>query len=1109
MKKPVIHQFHSGSAYGDAVTNAMLFIQNMLTKFGFESQVYVERVAPELKSRLNSYKKLALDDKDVILIHHSMGHDLDDFVTGLPGKKILVYHNITPAEFFADNERFRHYAAKGREQLKRFRPYMAACICDSRLNAAELLEIGYENVWELPLLTALDNLPSKPWDSNVVHDAAETLTLLFVGRISPNKCQEDLIAIARILRIMLDQPFQLVLVGGYSRLDTYFRKLAALVKAEGLEKQVRFMGKVPDAQLYGWYRAADIFVCMSAHEGFGVPLIEAMAFDVPVIAYKSSSVPDTLGKAGIRVARKDPKAVAALISILVRDRAMKRALIEDQRRRVADFSTPVLETRFFRFLTDQGIFVPNPPDPEFFSGSPPLSYQVEGPFETSYSLALVNRETALALDRKYPGRVGLFATEGPGDYAPDPTAVRAFPGLESLWQRGEKSSRADVVIRNLYPPRVADMDGQINLLSFAWEESMLPAAWVDSFNRHLDGLAVTSRFVKKTLIDNGISLPVAVVGNGVDHMKQVSPEPVTLTPDTGFTFLHVSSGFPRKGMDLLLEVFVQTFTKKDDTKLVIKTFPNAHNTVDQQILDLMHRYPDAPPIQVINQDLSPSQMAFLYTACHALVAPSRGEGFGLPMAEAMAYGMPVITTGYGGQSDFCTPDSAWLIDFSFAQAQTHLGLFDSVWAAPDPIHLGRLMKQVRHAGQKDLKPRLDAAKQLINTRFSWDRCISRIQGLEEHIRRIPPLSQNKRRVAWISSWNTRCGIATYSRFLLENLGSEGFELVILASKKHTTDPLPDTVSVRHCWTDRTGDIQDLLAAVETENPDVLVIQFNFAFFTPGQLEQIILAGKHKNRVVIVFFHATQDVDLPGQQASLKPVVNTLARADRLLVHSISDLNRLKSWGLCDNTTLFPHGVIARRPKTATAGRKITLATYGFLLPHKGLEQLITAFADLKKRFKHLHLLMVNALYPDPMSNAALDRCQNLIQQYRLQNDVTLVTEFLADEKSLSLLESAHLIVFPYQDTSESASGAVRYGLASHRPVACTPLDIFQDVRDMVHFLPGTGPDKLADGLGRLLKNPDLMTQKTQIQAQWLAAHDWRIVGKRLAGMIRGLSHHDI
>ncbi len=500
MKKITMHQFHAGSAYGDAITNSMLLIRGLLLKFGFVSKIYVEQVAPELKKELYSHKKLKLKKDDIILIHHSMGHDLTEWVMNLPGKKILVYHNITPAQFFPKGSSSRFYARLGREQLKLFLPIMDASISVSKFNADELRTIGYTDVKEIPLLIDIDAIRNKDWDESLVTASSDIYTILFVGRISPNKCQEDLILIAWHLKTMLNRPFQLVLAGDYSEIDPCYQKLSALIKSYGLNNSVKLTEKIPDSQLYAWYRTADLFLCMSEHEGFGVPIIEAMAFDVPVMAYKSSNVPYTMGGAGILITEKDHHRIAALIKILSLDRSMKRALIKEQQQNASKFTKKQLSQQLYTFLKEQGIHVPNPPSPNSETNlkSVPIRYQIEGPFESSYSLALVNRETALALDRKNPGMVGLFATEGPGDYEPDISAVRSIAGVEKLWEKGKKGSRADVVIRNLYPPRVADMDGQINLLYFAWEESMLPFEWTQQFNQHLDGLPVLSEFIKKS-----------------------------------------------------------------------------------------------------------------------------------------------------------------------------------------------------------------------------------------------------------------------------------------------------------------------------------------------------------------------------------------------------------------------------------------------------------------------------------------------------------------------------------------------------------------------------------------------------------------------------------
>ena len=1109
MKPRPIHQFHSGSAYGDAVTNCMLLIRQFLTQAGIPSKIYVEQVAPELKEELHPHHELAPSSHDMILIHHSMGHDLEQWVLGLPGKKVLVYHNITPPHFFAKDSPLHHYARLGRQQLERFRPAMHAAIAVSPINAAELKELGYADITVIPLLVDTSAVQNKKWDLSLANAAADQFTILFVGRVTPNKCQHDLIAMVSHLKEMLTHPFELVLVGGYEETDPYYQGLQRQIRQNGLSPFVRFTGKISDEQLHGWYRAADLFISMSEHEGFGVPLIEAMAFDLPVVAYKSSNIPHTLGGAGILLTRKDPVETAALVKLIATDRALQRAIVTRQRRRVDDFQGPRLCREFFSFLSrhNSTLSLPTPECPAHDPVAP--RYQIEGPFETSYSLALVNRELALALDRQAPGSVGVFATEGHGDYEADASAVAAFPGLPPLWKAGQKNTRAEIVIRNLYPPRVSDMGGLIRLFYFAWEESMLPARWVNRFNHHLDGFPVLSTFIQKILIDNGVALPSVAAGCGIDHLRKISPIPLPLALKTRFKFLHVSSCFPRKGVDLLLKAFAENFTLEDDAGLVIKTFPNIHNTIEHQVAQLQKQYPQCPPIEIINQDLKPGEIIDLYQRCHALVAPSRGEGFGLPMAEAMFLNLPVITTAYGGQSDFCTPETCWPIDFSFAPAQTHMGLFNSVWAEPDVRHLGKLMKTVYRMSEKERQPRLEAAKELVEKNFTWQACAERMQGLVQQIRQISPLSRPLPRVGWISSWNCRCGIATYSAYLIQDTHLADMDIRIFASTTET--PLsPDPPHVIRCWTDHGGNVDELLAALVQQDIKVVVLQFNFAFFSPANLGRILRFTRKHHMLSIVFFHATADVDLPEMKASLAPVAQDLALAHRLLVHGINDLNHLKSLGLYTHTALFPHGVrqpdipdAVAAPPTREKGGFI-LATYGFLLPHKGLEEMIRAVAILREKYPKLILKMLNARYPGEVSRAMEQRCQALIQELNLTEAITLTTDFLPDEEVLKQLAHADMILFPYQKTAESASGAVRFGLTSGRPVVCTPLDIFSDVREIVHLLPGTTPKAMAQGIASLLEDATAFAIDREKRKQWLAVHDWKVLAKRLYGMIQGL-----
>ena len=159
--------------------------------------------------------------------------------------------------------------------------------------------------------------------------------------------------------------------------------------------------------------------------------------------------------------------------------------------------------------------------------------------------------------------------------------------------------------------------------------------------------------------------------------------------------------------------------------------------------------------------------------------------------------------------------------------------------------------------------------------------------------------------------------------------------------------------------------------------------------------------------------------------SLPEQVHALADAYRILVHSVEDLNLLKQYGLVDNVALFPHGVmehqpldrmLARQQKGVTARQVI--ATYGFMLPHKGLEDTLESLPGILSAHPDTHLLMVNALYPNPISQEVLARCEALIKKHKLTGHVTLITAFLDDADSLAWLDCADLVLFPYQNTAE-------------------------------------------------------------------------------------------
>ncbi|MCX7171980.1 MAG: glycosyltransferase [Proteobacteria bacterium] len=229
----------------------------------------------------------------------------------------------------------------------------------------------------------------------------------------------------------------------------------------------------------------------------------------------------------------------------------------------------------------------------------------------------------------------------------------------------------------------------------------------------------------------------------------------------------------------------QLFRSHDDVSLAIKTFPNPHNDVAQQLERFRQFDPDYPHVVLIERDYSEAELVGLYQACHAFVAPSRGEGFGLPLAEAMLFNLPVITTAWGGQMDFCDDANAWLCDYVFAKAQTHLEQTHSVWADPDIDHLTQLMRAVIQLPPEQRSRHTATARRRILRHFTWDRvALATEQAVGGIIAERKQLQLGKHRepprIGWISTWNKRCGIAAYSSFLTMAIPDE--RLLVFADR---------------------------------------------------------------------------------------------------------------------------------------------------------------------------------------------------------------------------------------------------------------------------------------------------------------------------------------
>src|SRR5262249_3270461 len=301
-----------------------------------------------------------------------------------------------------------------------------------------------------------------------------------------------------------------------------------------------------------------------------------------------------------------------------------------------------------------------------------------------------------------------------------------------------------------------------------------------------------------------------------------------------------------------------------------------------------------------------------------------------------------------------------------------------------------------------------------------------------------------RLVGVLSTWNSRCGIAEYSK-LLSGEFSNGYQFKILAPK---TDILigTDDENVLRCW-NCNDDAKALIDNLGRYQFDALIIQYNDGFLTKEEVSTIVETCRNRGTKIILILHSLSDLKKWGRAG-----VNLFRRLDRVLVHSQSDLQYLKTVGLNANATTLPHGLLPLsnyEKNTVQLSNEIVLGSYGFILPNKGLHKLIVALSLLRRKGINAHLKLINSLYPADISGEVLRLCRLLVEKYELSKQVFFESRFLPHHTALQMLSTCDCIVYAYQKTDQSASGAVRQGLASGRPVLCTPLSIFSDVQDVV------------------------------------------------------------
>ncbi|MGV3664918.1 MAG: glycosyltransferase family 4 protein [Leptospira bouyouniensis] len=325
-----IHQFSAGFQLGDAISQEMLEMKRLLAKEGYTGKIYAENVYSNDRKYAEKISKVNIKPQDVIVYHHSIHSKVLDFLLQFPNKKILIYHNVTPENFFEPYDlRFSYLLRRGREDLEIIRDHFQHSFAVSSFNLAELIQIGFKHVRLLPL-----HLNFQKWDHNHIESKHKTFvfpSFLFVGRIAPNKCQDDLIRFARSWKSIYGNQFSLRMLG-FCNPDqqSYLDELNFMITQFDLQNEVKIIPYVDEAMLKKIYLESNLFLSMSEHEGFCVPLLEAMHFQLPVVAYAAGAVPETLGNSGILFHSKDFNQLVREIDKIFKNNDYRNSIIYHQ-----------------------------------------------------------------------------------------------------------------------------------------------------------------------------------------------------------------------------------------------------------------------------------------------------------------------------------------------------------------------------------------------------------------------------------------------------------------------------------------------------------------------------------------------------------------------------------------------------------------------------------------------------------------------------------------------------------------------------------------------------------------------------------------------------------
>jgi glycosyltransferase involved in cell wall biosynthesis len=351
----IVNQWVPAAHRGDAVGDHARVVRDVLRRAGHDSDLFAIQIDEDLRDDVVPFGDASARNGDVTILHFAAASAMSEAFGTLPGRRVLHYHNVTPAHFVAPFDTgLAAMAVQGRRELAALASRADRGVGDSEFNRRELESLGFAMTSVLPIAVDTSRLvdaPPAPAIDDLLQDGLANI--LFVGRIAPNKRIEDHLRLAEHYKRYVDSGYRFVFVGRTDVVPSYYKAIHALMaEYRMLPERFLFTGAVPDAELAAYYRNAHAYVSLSEHEGFGVPLVEAMALDVPVVAYAAAAVPETLGGAGLLFAPKDLEHAAELLGAAIYEEPLRARVLAGQRRRVADFAPERFEARLGDLMKD-------------------------------------------------------------------------------------------------------------------------------------------------------------------------------------------------------------------------------------------------------------------------------------------------------------------------------------------------------------------------------------------------------------------------------------------------------------------------------------------------------------------------------------------------------------------------------------------------------------------------------------------------------------------------------------------------------------------------------------------------------------------------------------